>query len=68
MDIHINEIDSTVRATDSQALLSPPMLRQIVQAVLAELRDQQGAEQRRQAESRITAGAAATEHSWERRS
>lgn len=67
MDIHINEIDSTVRATDSQALLSQPMLRQIVQAVLAELREQQGAAQRRAAESRLTTGASASEHSWERR-
>jgi hypothetical protein len=65
MDVHIGEIDSTIRATDSQALLSPPMLRQIVRAVLAELREQEGREQRRAQERRIEPGAATSTHPWE---
>lgn len=38
MDIQIGEVHSTVRATDGQELLSPQVLQQIVQAVLAQLR------------------------------
>ncbi len=38
MDVHIDEINSTVRATDGQELLSPLVLRQIVKAVLREIR------------------------------
>lgn len=44
MDVHIGEMNSTVRATDTQALLSPQLLNQIVKAVLERL----GAEQERE--------------------
>lgn len=46
MDVHIGEMNSTVRATDSQALLSPQLLNQIVKAVLERLREEQAHEQR----------------------
>jgi hypothetical protein len=46
MDVHIGEMNSTVRATDSQALLSPQALNQIVKAVLERLREEQAHEQR----------------------
>jgi len=46
MDVHINEMNSTVRATDTQALLSPQLLNQIVKAVLERLREEQAHEQR----------------------
>ncbi len=46
MDVHIGEMNSTVRATDSQTLLSPQLLNQIVKAVLERLREEQAHEQR----------------------
>ena len=46
MDIHIGEMNSTVRATDTQALLSPQLLNQIVKVVLERLREEQAHEQR----------------------
>lgn len=46
MDVHINEVNSTVRATDTQALLSPELLNQIVRAVMERLRDEQAHEKR----------------------
>ncbi len=53
MDVHIGEMNSTVRATDSQALLSPQVLNQIVKAVLERLREEQAHEQRVADERRI---------------
>lgn len=65
MDIHIGEVSSTVRATDSEALLSPAVLQQIVQAVLRELRAQEGYEERRHAERKLSRSVAMQRHSWE---
>ena len=56
MDVHIGEVTSTVRATDSQSMLSPAVLRQIVNAVLAELKRQEQEEMRRQSDTRLEAG------------
>lgn len=46
MDVHIGEINSTVRATDAQALLSPQVLDQIVKIVLERMREAQARERR----------------------
>ena len=46
MDVNIGEMNSTVRATDTQALLSPQLLNQIVKAVLERMREEQAHEQR----------------------
>jgi hypothetical protein len=46
MDVHIGEMNSTVRATDTQALLSPQLLNQIVKAVLERMREEQARERR----------------------
>jgi hypothetical protein len=56
MDVHISEVTSTVRATDSQSMLSPAVLRQIVAAVIAELKRQEQEEMRRQCDTRLEAG------------
>lgn len=40
MDLHIGQINSTVRATDSEALLSPALLRQITAAVISQMQSQ----------------------------
>jgi hypothetical protein len=46
MDVNIGEMNSTVRATDTQALLSPQLLNQIVKAVLERMREEQAHEKR----------------------
>lgn len=46
MDVHVDEMNSTVRATDAQTLLSPQMLEQIIKAVLERLREEQAYERR----------------------
>lgn len=46
MDVHVGEVNSTIRATDTQALLSPQILNQIVTAVLERMREEQAHEQR----------------------
>ena len=53
MDVNIGEMNSTVRATDTQALLSPQLLNQIVKAVLERMREEQAHEQRIADESSI---------------
>lgn len=65
MNVHINEMNSTIHATDSQALLSPELLRQITQAVLAALKEQESYEQRRMNERQIRPSATAQSHTWE---
>ncbi len=56
MDVHIGEINSTVRATDTQALLSPQVLDQIVKIVLERMRKEQAHEQRVAGEHRLRSG------------
>lgn len=46
MDVHIGEMNSTVRATDTQSLLSPQLLDQIVKTVLERMRAEQERERR----------------------
>lgn len=66
MDVHIGEVNSTVRATDSQTLLSPQVLDQIVRVVLERLREEQAHEQRVEEERRLRPAVSAQETSvWE---
>jgi hypothetical protein len=65
MNVHVNEMNSTIHATDSGALLSPELLRQITQAVLAALREQQAYEQRRMDERQIRSSSSGQSHTWE---
>ena len=65
MDIHIGEMTSTVRATDSQALLSPELLEKIVNAVIEEFKDRAERDQRHKGEYNIQASASSQKHSWE---
>lgn len=58
MDVEIGELTSTVRAVDGQTLLSPQVLRRVVDATLRALREQAEHEQRIRAERRVTAGVA----------
>jgi hypothetical protein len=41
MDLHVNEMETTVRAVDDRTLLSPDVMEVVVREVLARLRDQQ---------------------------
>ncbi|MFQ5857426.1 MAG: hypothetical protein ACE5LU_17610 [Anaerolineae bacterium] len=66
MDVHIGEVNSTVRTTDSQALLSPQVLDQIVRVVLERLREEQAHERRVEEERRLRPAVSAQETSaWE---
>jgi len=56
MEVQINELQSTVHAVDSNALLSPQIMERIVRVVLAAVNDQESHRQRVRAEQRITNG------------
>jgi hypothetical protein len=53
MDVIINEVVSTVRLVDSQALLDERTLSAIVRAVVAAVDDKSAREQRRDDEMRV---------------
>jgi hypothetical protein len=53
MDVHIGEVNSTVRATDADALLSPQVLERIVKAVLERMREEHAHEKRIADERRL---------------
>jgi hypothetical protein len=62
MDVQINEIQSQVHAIDSQALLEPRVLRQIVRACIQAISDEQAREKRLSDERRLTPGVSREEH------
>lgn len=66
MDVYINEVSSTVRTMDSEALLSPQLLRRLIEAVLAAAKEQAGHEQRVSEERKLRPSMTAREGStWE---
>jgi hypothetical protein len=56
MDVRINEVQSQVHTTDSQSLLDPRILRQIVRACMEAMNDKQEREKRENEERRLSAG------------
>lgn len=56
MEVHINDIVSTVRAVDGDSLLTSHVLEKIVRLVLQAANDQEAHRQRVRAEQRITHG------------
>ena len=54
IDVRINEIHNNVRTIDSQSLLDPRILRQIVQACVQAVRDDQAREKRLMSERRMS--------------
>ncbi len=54
--VQIHDLQSTVRAVDGDALLSPQTMEKIVRAVLQAVNDQEAHRQRVRAEQRITSG------------
>lgn len=65
MDIEINEIVSSVRAVDGNALLSPRVLQRIVEAVVQAVEQKTAHDKRTRDERRITGGVAEEQHSEE---
>ena len=66
MDVEIGELTSTVRTTDSGALLDPKMIEQLVRMVLGKLKDVQEHEKRVNDEKDLRPGASADESkSWD---
>ncbi len=62
MEVHIDEVASTVHAVDDQALLSPSILRQITNIVLRQVREENAHNQRVQSEQSVNAGRAEYEY------
>jgi hypothetical protein len=62
MDVQINEIQSQVHAVDSQALLEPRVLQQIIRACVQAIKDEQAREKRLSDERRLTPGVSSEEH------
>ena len=58
MPVNIQEIVTTVRAVDGDALVSPQVLARIVEAVLEAVEARERHEKRTRAETRVTAGVA----------
>jgi hypothetical protein len=56
MEVQIGDLQSTVRAVDSDALLSPQTLEKIVRVVLQAVHDQEAHRQRVRVEQRISSG------------
>jgi hypothetical protein len=66
MDVHVGEMNSTVRMTDSKSMLSPEVFERIVRAVMQRMREERAHEERVEKERRIRPRASAIERtSWE---
>jgi hypothetical protein len=53
MDVHVGEMNSTVRMTDSKSMLSPEVFERIVRAVMERMREERAHEERVGKERRI---------------
>lgn len=60
MDVHVGEMNSTVRVSDN-AGLSPEVFERIVQAVLARAKDEMAREERVGAERKVRSSAGGAE-------
>jgi hypothetical protein len=56
MDVHIDQVTSTVRAVDGSALLSPQVMQQIIRIVLQAVEQETSHQRRARAERRVTPG------------
>jgi hypothetical protein len=57
MDVHINEVVSTVRAVSGDSMLSQRTLQKIVKTVLGAMQAQKSDEERTKRDRRVTNGA-----------
>ncbi len=58
MDIHVQDLKSRIQATDSQRLLDPRILKEIVRACVAAVKEDQAREKRRKHDRELTPGIA----------
>jgi hypothetical protein len=58
MDINIQEVQSRVEATDSQKLLDPRIMRQIVQVCVQAMKEEMERDKRRQKDRELSSGIA----------
>jgi hypothetical protein len=56
MDVEINEVVSTVHAVDDRTLLSPQLLRRLIDQVTRAMTERLGHEKRAESERRVTGG------------
>jgi hypothetical protein len=56
MDVEINEVVSTVRAVDDRTLLSPQLLRRLIDQVTRAIAERRDHEKRAESERRVTGG------------
>ncbi len=61
MEFHVGEVNSTVRMTDSQSVLSPDVFERLVAAVLQRVREERAHEERVSSERRVRPGASVSE-------
>ena len=57
MDVRINEVQSTVRTVDSKGLLDPQVMRQIVQACVKAVKEDQARQKQLASDRQISASA-----------
>jgi hypothetical protein len=58
MDINIQEVQSRIEVTDSQKLLDPRIMRQIVQVCVQAMKEEMEREKRRQKDRELSSGIA----------
>jgi DNA recombination-dependent growth factor C len=58
MDIHVQDVTSRVQATDSQKLLDPRVMKQIIRACVEAVKEDQAREKRRAQDRELTNGVA----------
>jgi hypothetical protein len=56
MQVHINEIASTVRHVEGSAVLSPAQMQEIIRLVLKAIEEREAHDQRVNAERKVTSG------------
>jgi hypothetical protein len=66
MPINIDRIDSVVRAVDGSALVSPQVMRQIIEIVLRAVEEDNAHQHQARAERRVTPGVAYEQEEEER--
>jgi hypothetical protein len=57
MDVQINEVHSTVRTVDSKTLVDPQVMRQIVQACVKAVKEQQSRDKQLASDRKISSSA-----------
>jgi hypothetical protein len=58
MDIKIQDVQSRIEATDSQSLLDPRIMRQIVQVCVQAVKEELARDKRRQSDRELSSGIA----------